>query len=90
VCKTSPMLGTVWGWVTASIGLAIVALLFVYGYEYGIWLDEVGPLTVAPPTFLLPFAIGGLGVVLLIGGFVVGVTEIIERAQSRSESRSTS
>jgi hypothetical protein len=84
------MLGTVWGWITASIGLAVLPLLFVYGYEYGTWVDQAGPLNAAPPTFLLPFAIGGLGVVLVIGGFVVGATGMNERAESRSESRSTS
>jgi hypothetical protein len=68
------MRGTIWGWLTAAIGLAVLVLLVFYGTEYGTWVDEAGFLRPAPPTFDLPFAIGGLGVVLFIGGSVVGMT----------------
>lgn len=75
----------IWGWLTSAIGLAILVLLFVYGTQSGTWMDEVGPLPISPPTFVIPFAIGGLGLVLLCGGLIMGVLASGERAKQRQE-----
>jgi hypothetical protein len=56
------------------MGAIILILLFMYGIEYGTWVDEAGRLDTAPPSFLLPFAIGGLGGVIMIGGLVIGLS----------------
>ncbi|BCW08333.1 hypothetical protein [Arthrobacter sp. NtRootA1] len=76
------MRGTVWAWASALIGAAILVLIFFYGTEYGTWVDEAGPLSVEPPTFILPFAIGGLGFVLLIGGVIAGSTGMLSAERS--------
>ena len=73
----------IWGWLTAAIGLVVLVLLALYGIEVGTWIDEAGPLQTAPPTFIIPFAIGGLGLVLLVGGFIVGVAATAKDVQSR-------
>ena len=65
------MRGRIWSSVSAAIGAAILVVLFLYGLQYGTWLDEVGPLAVAPPSFLLPFILGALGLVLFVGGLVL-------------------
>ncbi|MFD3448659.1 hypothetical protein ACFDTO_29090 [Microbacteriaceae bacterium 4G12] len=57
--------------MSAVIGAAILVVLYLYGMEYGTWLDEAGPLAVAPPSFLLPFVLGALGLVLFVGGLVL-------------------
>ncbi len=77
------MQGTIWGWISAAIGLAVLVLLFFYGIDYGTWVDEAGPLRSSPPAFILPFAVGGLGVVLSIGGFCVGVAGTVQRTLPR-------
>jgi hypothetical protein len=68
---------------SAATGLAVLVLLAFYCIEYGTWLDEAGPLRASPPTFILPFALGGLGVVLLIGGLIVGIAGTTQLAQPR-------
>lgn len=68
------MQNRIWAWSSAAMGAAILVLLFFYGIEYGTWLDEAGRLSTSPPTFLLPFTIGGLGGVIMIGGLVVGLS----------------
>ncbi|SEE85947.1 hypothetical protein SAMN04489740_2818 [Arthrobacter alpinus] len=73
----------IWGWLSSALGLAVLVLLFVYGMQSGTWLDEVGSLRVSPPTFMVPFAIGGLGVVLFLGGLIIGLVATGERAQQR-------
>lgn len=73
----------IWGWLTAAIGMVVLVLLAFYGIEYGTWVDEAGPLQTAPPTFIIPFAIGGLGMVLLFGGFIVGAAATAQYSQSR-------
>ncbi|WP_165384947.1 hypothetical protein [Cryobacterium sp. SO1] len=45
-------------------------MLILFGTEYGTWLDEAGRLETSPPSFVLPFVIGGLGAVLVLGGLV--------------------
>lgn len=77
------MLGTVWACISATIGLALLAVVLLYAVEYGTWVDRAGPLPVAPPDFILPLTIGRLGVVLLVGGFIVGAMGIGERARRR-------
>jgi hypothetical protein len=67
------MSGRIWGGVSAGIGVVILAVLVVYGTEYGTWVDEAGPLDPGPPTFILPFVIGALGLVLLVGGSVIAI-----------------
>lgn len=59
----------------------------LYGTEYGTWIDEAGSLSVEPPTFILPFAIGGLGFVLLIGGVIAGSKGMPSAASSGREAR---
>lgn len=81
------MRGNVWAWARALIGAAIVVLIFFYGTEYGTWIDEAGSLSVEPPTFILPFAIGGLGFVLLIGGVIAGSKGMPSAASSGREAR---
>lgn len=73
----------IWGWLTSAIGLAVLILLFFYGMQSGTWLDEVGPLRLSPPTFVIPFAIGGLGLVLFLGGLVIGLVATGERVNQR-------
>lgn len=77
----------IWGWLTSAIGLAVLVLLFVYGMQSGAWLDEVGPLRLPPPTFMIPFAIGGLGVVLFLGGLIIGLIATGEWAEQRRRNR---
>jgi hypothetical protein len=64
------MRGRIWSLVSAAIGLVILVVLFLFGTEYGTWLDEAGKLETSPPSFVLPFVIGGLGAVLVLGGLV--------------------
>lgn len=73
----------IWGWVSSAIGLAVLVLLSVYGAQSGTWLDEAGPLRVSPPTFIIPFAIGGLGGILFLGGLIMGAVAAGERARQR-------
>ena len=73
----------IWGWLTSAIGLAVLILLFFYGMQSGTWLDEVGPLRLSPPTFVIPFAIGGLGLVLFLGGLVIGLVATGKRVNQR-------
>ncbi len=73
----------IWGWISSALGLAILVLLFVYVMQSGTWLDEVGPLRLSPPTFMIPFAIGGLGLVLFLGGLIIGLAATGERARQR-------
>ena len=68
------MRNKIWAWASAAMGAIILILLFMYGIEYGTWVDEAGRLDTAPPSFLLPFAIGGLGGVIMIGGLVIGLS----------------
>lgn len=67
------MVTRIWGAASAAIGGLIIVLLVVYGTEYGTWVDEAGPLPTAPPTVVLPFAIGALAAVLLVGGSIVAI-----------------
>ncbi len=78
-----PMLGTVWAWISATIGLAVLALVLLHGFEFGTWMDEAGPLPVSPPDFTFAFTAARLSVVLLIGGFIVGAIGIGERGHPR-------
>ncbi|TQO19889.1 hypothetical protein FB472_1490 [Rhodoglobus vestalii] len=73
----------IWGWLTAAIGLAILVVIFFYGIEFGTWVDEAGSLRSAPPTFILPFVVAGLGLVLFVGGFSVGASAGVQRSKSR-------
>lgn len=50
----------------------------------GTWADEGGQLPLSPPTIVIPFAIGGLELVLQIGGLVMGVLGVGERAKQRA------
>ncbi|MBH0109974.1 hypothetical protein I6E81_07325 [Salinibacterium sp. NG22] len=68
------MRNRIWAVTSGLLGAAILVLLFFYGIEYGTWIDEAGPLTTSPPTFLLPFAIGGIAGILMIGGFAVSLS----------------
>lgn len=73
------MRGSVWGLLTAAIGMTIIVLLVIFGTAYGTWIDEIGPsldLTeqAAAPTIVLPGLIGLLAVGLVIGGLAVGLT----------------
>ena len=65
------MRGRIWSSVSAAIGAAILIVLVFYGTEYGTWVDDAGMLDTPPPSFVLPFIIGGLGLFLLVGGLVV-------------------
>lgn len=67
------MVTRIWGATTAVIGGLILVLLVFYGTEYGTWVDEAGPLSTAPPTFILPFVIGAMAGVLLVGGTIVAL-----------------
>jgi hypothetical protein len=62
--------GRLWSLLSAAIGAAILVVLFVYGIEFGTFVDEAGQLETPPPSFVLPFVIGGLAVVLLVGGLM--------------------
>lgn len=62
------MRGRIWSLISAGIGAVILVLLALYGTEYGTWVDEAGRLPTSPPSFVLPFAVGALAAVLLIGG----------------------
>lgn len=73
------MRGIIWGLLTAAIGLTMIALLVVYGTQYGTWLDEIGSSLdledqAAAPTILLPAIIGLLAIGLVVGGLAVGLT----------------
>lgn len=73
------MRGSVWGLITAAIGLTIIVLLVVFCTAYGTWVDEIGPSLdlveqAAAPTIVLPGLIGLLAVALIIGGLAVGLT----------------
>lgn len=73
------MRGSVWGLITAVIGLIIIVLLVLFGTAYGTWVDEIGPSLdlaeqAASPTIVLPGLIGLLAVALVIGGLAVGLT----------------
>lgn len=73
------MRGSVWGLITAAIGLLIIVLLVLFGTAYGTWVDEIGPSLdldeqAASPTIVLPGLIGLLAVALIIGGLAVGLT----------------
>ena len=70
------MLGRIWSLVSAGVGLAILVVLAMYGTEYGTWVDEAGRLDTPPPTFILPFVIGALALVLFLGGLVTAFTLI--------------
>ncbi|MGO4783942.1 hypothetical protein [Cryobacterium sp. W22_MBD10_FK3] len=50
-------------------------MLSFYGTEYGTWLDEAGKLETSPPSFVLPFVIGGLGAFLVLGGLVTALSK---------------
>ena len=67
------MLTRIGGATSAAIGGVILVLLVVYGTEYGTWVDEAGPLPLAPPTVVLPLIIGALAGMLLVGGVVVAI-----------------
>lgn len=78
------MRGSVWGLITAAIGLIIIVLLVLFGTAYGTWVDEIGPSLdlaeqAASPTIVLPGLIGLLAIGLVIGGLAVGLT--IPRSQ---------
>jgi hypothetical protein len=73
------MQGRVWSSLSAAIGAAILSVLFFYGTEYGTWLDEAGRLDTPPPILALPFIVGGLGLLLLIGGLVVTLSTVRRR-----------
>ena len=82
------MLTRVWGAISAAIGGLILVLLVVYGIEYGTWIDEVGPLPIAPPTVVLPLIIGVLAGMLLLGGIVVAIVGPAQHETSPAASRS--
>lgn len=73
------MRGSVWGLLSAAIGLTIIVLLVVFGTAYGTWIDDIGPSLdlaeqAAAPTIVLPGLIGFLALALIIGGLAVGLT----------------
>lgn len=72
--KVMGMRGRIWSLISAGIGAVILVLLALYGTEYGTWVDEAGRLPTSPPSFVLPFAVGALAAVLLIGGVFTAVT----------------
>jgi hypothetical protein len=76
------MLGRIWSFVSAGIGLAIHVVLAMYGTEYGTWVDEAGRLDTPPPTFILPFVIGALALVLFVGGLVTAFAMIAAASDS--------
>lgn len=73
---------SVWGWVSAAVGIAILGLLVAYGTEYGTWVDAAGMLPIPPPTFVIPFAIGGLALILVIGGLVSAFSALAARTRT--------
>ncbi|MEV7756123.1 hypothetical protein AB0O16_00185 [Microbacterium sp. NPDC089180] len=84
------MRGSVWGLLTAAIGMTIIVLLIIDGTAYGIWLDEIGPSLdiaeqAAAPTIVLPGLIGLLAIALIVGGLAVGLT--IPRGQRDDRAR---
>lgn len=84
------MRGSVWGLLTAAIGMTIIVLLIIDGTAYGIWIDEIGPSLdiaeqAAAPTIVLPGLIGLLAIALIIGGLAVGLT--IPRGQRDDRAR---
>ncbi len=84
------MRGSVWGLLTAAIGMTIIVLLIIDGTAYGIWIDEIGPSLdiaeqAAAPTIVLPGLIGLLAIALIVGGLAVGLT--IPRGQRDDRAR---
>ncbi|MFF7681827.1 hypothetical protein ACFZA2_03615 [Microbacterium sp. NPDC007973] len=84
------MRGSVWGLLTAAIGMTIIVLLIIDGTAYGIWIDEIGPSLdiaeqAAAPTIVLPGLIGLLAITLIVGGLAVGLT--IPRGQRDDRAR---
>lgn len=84
------MRGSVWGLLTAAIGMTVIVLLIIDGTAYGIWIDEIGPSLdiaeqAAAPTIVLPGLIGLLAIALIVGGLAVGLT--IPRGQRDDRAR---
>jgi hypothetical protein len=77
------MAARVWALATAIIGVLILVILAAFGTEYGTWVDEAGPLPTAPPTFVLPFLVGGLALVLVVGGLVSAVVSVVRSRAGR-------
>ena len=76
------MRNRIWAVTTGLLGAAILVVLFFYGIQYGTWVDEAGPLNAAPPSFLLPFIVGGIAGVIMIGGFVVSLSGLNDESRS--------
>jgi hypothetical protein len=64
-------MGRIWGWVSAGLGFAVLALILIEGIVLGTWVDEHGVIDM--PSSGLLFIAAGIGLILIVGGIISAI-----------------